>query len=111
MFYSLKSALCYNKIIPEEHDENFATQNSIFDHQAYFIIASVLKDVINKVEIGIISPYQKGLSKIYKLQKVRWLGKVEGIPLKMDKRERCERERERERAALMPRIISKEKKQ
>ena len=32
----------------------------------------------------------------------------------MDKRERCvrerERERERERAALMPRIISKEKK-
>ena len=59
-------------------------------------------EVIKKVEIGFSSLYQKGLSKIYSLEKVRSLGIREGIPLKND-RNRWER------GALMVCIIAKEK--
>ena len=59
-------------------------------------------EVIKKVEIGFSSLYQKGLSKIYSLEKVRSLGIREGMPLK-NYRNRCER------GALMVCIIAKEK--
>ena len=59
-------------------------------------------EVIKKAEIGFSSLYQKGHSKIYSLEKVRSLGKREGIPLK-NNRNRWER------GALMVCIIVKEK--
>ena len=59
-------------------------------------------EIIKKVEIGFSSIYQKGLSKIYSLEKVRSLGIREGIPLKND-RNRWEK------GALMVCIIAIEK--
>ena len=59
-------------------------------------------DVIKKVEIVFSSLYQKGLSKIYSVEKVRSVGMGAGIPLKKD-RNRWQRE------ALMVRIIAKGK--
>ena len=56
-------------------------------------------DVIKKVEIVFSSLYQKGLSKIYSVEKVRSVGMGAGIPLKKD-RNRWQRE------ALMVRIIA-----
>ena len=65
MFYSLKTALCYNKIIPEEQDKKLTMQSWIFDHQACFLEASSFTDIIKELVIGFSSLYQKGLSKIY----------------------------------------------
>ena len=48
MFYSLKIVLRYKKIFPEKQDNKLATQNWIFDHQGYFIKASVFTEVIKK---------------------------------------------------------------
>ena len=52
--------------------------------------------------MGFSSLYQKALSKIYSVEKVRSLGMGEGIPLKSDRNKW-------ERGALMVRIIAKEK--
>ena len=57
---------------------------------------------MKKVEIGVSNLYQKGLSKIYSLEKVRSLRMGERIPLKKG-RNRWERR------ALIVRIIVKEK--
>ena len=58
-------------------------------------------DVIKKVEIGFTSLYQKGLSKVFSVEKVRSLGMRKKISLKTY-RNRWER------GALMVRIIAKE---
>ena len=55
------------------------------------------------MEIGFSSLYQKGLSKIYSVQKVRPLGMGEEIPLKKDRNRWV-------RGALMVPINAKEKK-
>ena len=54
------------------------------------------------MEIGFSSLYQKGLSNVYSVEKVRSLGTGERIPLKND-RNRWER------GALMVRITAKER--
>ena len=74
----------------------FSTIKHILIKPLYF------KEVIKKIEIGFSSLYQKGLSKIYTVDKVRSLGMGEGIPLKND-RNRWER------GALIVRISAKEK--
>ena len=77
-------------------------QSLIFDHQAYFIKVSIFTDKIKKIESGFSSLYQKGLSKIYSVEKKRLLGVGEGIPPKKD-RNRWER------GTLMVRIVAKVK--
>ena len=74
----------------------FSTIKHILIKPLYFT------EVIKKIEIGFSSLYQKGLSKIYTVEKVRSLGMGEGIPLKSN-RNRWER------GALIVRIIAKEK--
>ena len=74
----------------------FSTIKHILIKPLYFT------EVIKKIEIGFSSLYQKGLSKIYTIEKVRSLGMGEGIPLKND-RNRWER------GALIVRIIAMEK--
>ena len=70
---------------PEEHNKKLAMQSLIFNHQAYFIKVSIFTDKIKKIESGFSSLYQKGLSKIYSVEKKRLLGVGEGIPLKKDR--------------------------
>ena len=74
----------------------FSTIKHILIKPLYFT------EVIKKIEIGFSSLYQKGLSKIYTVEKVRSLGMGEEIPLK-NNRNRWER------GALIVRIIAKEK--
>ena len=74
----------------------FSTIKHILIKPLYFT------EVIKKIEIGFSSLYQKELSKIYAIEKVRSLGIGEGIPLKND-RNRWER------GALIVRIIAMEK--
>ena len=81
-----------------------ATQSTIFDHQAYFIKASIFTEVRKKGRNWFQQLYQKGLSKIYSFEKARSLGIREGIPLKND-RSRCESPF----SGLMVCIIAKEK--
>ena len=102
LFYSLKTSLCYKKIIPEVHDKKLTTQSWIFDQKTYFIKSFAFTDII-KLEIGFSSLYPKGLLKILFLEKLRSLerGGGEGIPLKKDGNRW-------EKGALMVRIIVKE---
>ena len=83
MFYSFKSVLLDNKIIPEKHDKKLATQSWSFHHQAYFIKAFVFADAIIKDSVW----FQESISKrtfknLYSLKKVRSLGMEKGIFLK-----------------------------
>ena len=66
-------------------------QSLIFDHQAYFIKASIFTDKIKKIECGFSNLYQKGLSKVYSVEKKRLLGVGEGIPLKKGQKQMRER--------------------
>ena len=72
------------------------------------ILLNLIKftDVIKKIEIDFSNLYQKGLSKIYSLEKVRSPGMGEVIPLKKGQKQMG---RVSQRGAFVVRVFVKEK--